>query len=185
MGYEEPDHEALYEALLSRQATGCAKAHAILRKGLWENGNAVFADVRYPRSCIPIPLRLTLVSEINITYTEEELDFFVDRNHHLRTNIPGIFANLEFDSESHCSSEGRFLLNRCWARTQPDGSVVELFEGYMEFKVDNEMYFLGRRGEDINLVQHAFWAIRDPPVDEVDLDGLNDAEGTFDYNFLL
>lgn len=164
VGYEEPDHKALYEALLSRQATGCAKAYAILRKGLWENGNAVFADVRDPRTCIPITLRLTLVSEIDITYTEEELDFFVDRNHHLRTNVPGIFANLNFGSEYHCSSEGRFLMNRCWARTQPDGSVVELFEGYMEFKVDNEMYFLGRRGDDINLVQHAFWAIRNLPV---------------------
>ncbi|PBK64695.1 hypothetical protein ARMSODRAFT_1053891 [Armillaria solidipes] len=181
----EPDYEALYGRLLRRQATGCANACAILRKGLWENGAAVFADVRDPRSCRPIPLRLTLVAEIDITYTEEELDFFVDRNHHLRTNVPGIFANLEFGNELQCSSEGRFLMNRCWARMQPDGSVAELFEGYMEFKVDSEMYFLGGRGEDISLVQHAFWAIRDLPVDEVDLDGLDDAEGTFDYSFLL
>ncbi|SJL15050.1 uncharacterized protein ARMOST_18532 [Armillaria ostoyae] len=183
-GDSEPDHEALYEALSRRQATGCANACAILRKGLWENGAAVFADVRDPRSCRPIPLRLTLVSEIPITYTEEELDFFVDRNDHLRTNVPGIFANLEFGNEPHCSSEGRFLMNRCWARTQPDGSVAELFERYMEFKVDSEMYFIGRHGEDINLVQHAFWAIRDLPMDEVDFDGLNGVEGTFDYSFL-
>ncbi len=76
----------------------------------------VFADVRDPSSCIPIPLRLTLVAEIDITYTEDELDFFVDRSHHLRTNVPGIFANLEFGNEPRCSSEGRFLMNRCWAR---------------------------------------------------------------------
>ncbi|KAK0439100.1 hypothetical protein EV421DRAFT_1737961 [Armillaria borealis] len=181
MAYGEPDYEALYEVLLKRQATGCA----ILRKGLWENGAAVFADVRDPGSCRPIPLRLTLVAEIDITYTEEELDFFVDRKDHLRTNVPGIFANLELGNEPHCSSEGRFLMNRCWAKTQPDGSMAELFEGYVEFKVDSEMYFLGRHGEDINLVQHAFWAIRDLPMDEVDFDGLNGAEGTFDYSFLL
>ncbi|KAK0213844.1 hypothetical protein IW262DRAFT_335054 [Armillaria fumosa] len=160
MVYEEPDYEALYEALLRRQTLGSFKACAILHQGLWENGAAIFADVRDPRSCMPISLRLTLVTEINITYTEEELDFFVDRNHHLRTNVPGIFANLEFGNEYQCSSEGKFLMSRCWAKTQPDGLVVELFEGYMEFKVDNGMYFLGRRGEDINLVQHAFWAIR-------------------------
>ncbi len=44
-----------------------------------------------------------------IAYTDKELDLFVDRNDHLRTNIPGIFANLEFANanERHCSSEGR------------------------------------------------------------------------------
>ncbi|KAK0491985.1 hypothetical protein EDD18DRAFT_1109393 [Armillaria luteobubalina] len=160
IAYEEPNYEALYKALLRRQTVGSFKACAILRRGLWENGAAVFADVRDPRSRIPISLRLTLVTEISITYTEEELAFFVDQNHHRRTNVPGIFANLEFGNELQCLSEGKFLMNRCWAKTQPGGLVVELFEGYMEFEANNGMYFLGRLGEKINLVQHTFWAIR-------------------------
>ncbi|KAK0439099.1 hypothetical protein EV421DRAFT_869844 [Armillaria borealis] len=178
MGYEEPDHQALYEALTRYQATEHVDARITLRKGLWENGSAVFADVRDPKSCIPIPLRLTLVTEMAIAYTDKELDLFVDRKDHLRTNVPGIFANLEFANanERHCSSEGRFLMNRCWARMQPDGSVVEMFEGCMEFKVKGEMYFLGRHGEDINMIEHAFWAIRDHR-NKVDLNG---DEGSFD-----
>ncbi|SJL15049.1 uncharacterized protein ARMOST_18531 [Armillaria ostoyae] len=178
MGYEEPDHEALYEALTRYQATERVDARITLRKGLWENGSAVFADVRDPKSCIPIPLRLTLVTEMAIAYTDKELDLFVDRKDHLRTNVPGIFANLEFANvnERHCLSEGRFLMNRCWARMQPDGSVVEMFEGCMEFKVKGEMYFLGRQGEDINMIEHAFWAIRDHR-NKVDL---NRDEGSFD-----
>ncbi len=57
MGYEEPDHGALYEALTRYQATERVDARITLRKRLWENGSAVFADVRDPKSCIPIPLR--------------------------------------------------------------------------------------------------------------------------------
>ncbi|PBK88034.1 hypothetical protein ARMGADRAFT_1168235 [Armillaria gallica] len=177
MGYEEPDHGALYEALTRYKATGRVDARITLRKGLWENGSAVFADIRDPKSCIPIPLRLTLVTEMAIAYTDKELDLFFDRNDHLRTNVPGIFANLGFANvkEHHCS-EGKFLMNRCWARTQPDGSVVEMFEGYMEFKIKGEMYFLGGHGEDINMIEHAFWAIRDHQ-NKVDL---NEDEGSLD-----
>ncbi len=39
---------------------------------------------------------LTLVTEMAIAYTDKELDLFVDQSDHLRTNIPGIFANLDF-----------------------------------------------------------------------------------------
>ncbi|KAK0231775.1 hypothetical protein EDD85DRAFT_848617 [Armillaria nabsnona] len=182
MGYEEPDHEVLYEALTRYQGTGRVDARITLRKGLWENGAAVFADVRDPKSCIPIPLRLTLVTEMAIAYTDKELDLFVDRNDHLRTNVPGIFANLGFANtrEHHCS-EGKFLMNRCWARTQTDGSVVELFEWYMEFKVKGEMYFLGGHGEDINTIEHAFWAIRDHQ-NKADL---NEDGGSLDRDLIL
>ncbi|KAK0449039.1 uncharacterized protein EV420DRAFT_788432 [Desarmillaria tabescens] len=174
MGHGEPDHEALYKSLMRHQATGYASACVTLRKGFWENGAAVSADVRDPRSCIPIPLHLTLVVEMDVTYSEEELDFFVDGNDHLRMNVPGVFANLELENESHCSS-GQLLMNRCWAKIQPDGSVAELFEGYMEMKVHNRMYFLGGHGEDIDMIQHAFWAIRDWTEDD-----LNEEEGVFD-----
>ncbi|KAK0449042.1 uncharacterized protein EV420DRAFT_1647071 [Desarmillaria tabescens] len=173
------DHEALYETLMRRQVAGHADARITLRKGLWENGAAVSADIRDPRSFIPIPLRLTLITEMDITYSEEELDFFVDRDDYLRTNVPGVFANLEFENECLCYSKGRFLMNRCWTKTQPDGSVVELFEGYMEMKVRNGTYFLADRGEDINMIEHAFWAIR--YGNEVDLDDMNVVEeGTLD-----
>ncbi|KAK0190099.1 hypothetical protein F5146DRAFT_1225036 [Armillaria mellea] len=185
MGYQEPDHEALYETLTRYQATERVDARITLRKGFWENGTAVFAGIRDPKSYIPIPLRLTLVTEMAITYTDEELGRLVDRNDRLRSSVPGIFANLGFTNELHRSSEGKFLMNRCWARIQPDGSLVELFEGCMEFKVKGEMHFLGGHGEDIKMVEQAFWAIRRLPVDEADFDGLNDAEGAFDYNFIL
>ncbi len=50
--------------LRDTRPTGRVDARITLRKGLWENGSAVFADIRDPKSCIPIPLHLTLVTEI-------------------------------------------------------------------------------------------------------------------------
>ncbi|PBK88045.1 hypothetical protein ARMGADRAFT_1085021 [Armillaria gallica] len=142
------DYEALYDAILERQEKLEFSAQVAIPKAPYFAEDGAAKD---PAFCIedmdmsPFPLRLKYIRSVDaVGYTYEELSFFPEGDD---------------DSDPARCCSGKFLMHRSWTQTKRDGSIVELFEGYLDVSLSYGQMKYDGHACSVDSV-FGFWAVR-------------------------
>jgi len=97
----------------------------------------------------------------SLSFTKSELLFFAAPD--AIPEGPGISGKMELDPRCGIkSASGVFKIKRVWTKPNPDvdGEFVELFEGFMSFKVSYGALYRRNGHGNGNNIKFAFWGVR-------------------------
>ena len=110
----------------------------------------------------------SIEEEGSLSFTEEELGQFPDRDSDLDPSGPGMTAQITLSGKDHAgvlAASGHIKFVRVWAKAGGSGELLEVFEAYLNLDVHLELSFKLRgqrfRGDSAQETHAiAFWAIR-------------------------
>jgi hypothetical protein len=162
-----PKYDEVYKTILTYQAKDDKTARCYLASPTSTNpedascfSSSLMEDTP---SEIPFDIIVNSVQRCeSLSFTKSELSFFAAPD--AIPEGPGISAKMELD-DLHCgikSASGVFKIKRVWTKPNPDvdGEFVELFEGFVSFKVSYTGWYRRKGYSDGGNTKFAFWGVR-------------------------
>lgn len=162
-GTSQPQYEKLYDTILTYQAKPDYTARCFIPDAPYlRSGVMKSREHNDPMECMPFDIAIEDLKEVDkLPLTAAQKAEFISPSDDLTTG-PGVMGNLVLEDD-HCgiqSAGGKFLMKRLWVKEGDAGSRVELFEGFMSFKVSySGMYRRKGHGSGFD-IPFAFWAVR-------------------------
>jgi len=167
MSQESPSLRLRMSTTLSSMPTPRSLRNALLtRLTLRADSEALQCD---PFVEQPYDVIITSIEEEgSLSFTEEELGQFPDRDSDLDPSGPGMTAQITLSGKDHAgvlAASGHIKFVRVWAKAGGSGELLEVFEAYLNLDVHLELSFKLRgqrfRGDSAQETHAiAFWAIR-------------------------
>ncbi|PBK64117.1 hypothetical protein ARMSODRAFT_941384 [Armillaria solidipes] len=158
-----PQYEELYKTILTYQAKPDFSAQIVLPDAPYtKDGVAGSRALRDPMECLPYDLCLKDIKAVNkLSYTEHQKSFFLARDSDMESG-PAVTANTGI-IDGGCgiqSARGKFMMKRVWTKANPDGSLIELFEGFFSLMISYSSLYKRKGHGSGDDTEFAFWAVR-------------------------
>ncbi|PBK89256.1 hypothetical protein ARMGADRAFT_1065144 [Armillaria gallica] len=158
-----PQYEELHKTILTYQAKPDFSAQIVLPDAPYtKDGVAGSRALRDPMECLPYDLSLENIKAVNkLSYTEHQKSFFLARDSDMESG-PAVTANTGI-IDGGCgiqTARGKFIMKRVWTKANPDGSLIELFEGFFSLMISYSSLYKRKGHGSGDDTEFAFWAVR-------------------------
>ncbi|KAK0475145.1 hypothetical protein IW261DRAFT_1422468 [Armillaria novae-zelandiae] len=96
-----------------------------------------------------------------LSHTEHQNSFFLVHDSDMGSG-PAITANTGI-TDGGCgiqTARGKFMMKRVWTKANPDGSLIELFEGFFSLMISYSSLYKRKGHGSGDDTEFAFWAVR-------------------------
>ncbi|KAK0446526.1 uncharacterized protein EV420DRAFT_1483962 [Desarmillaria tabescens] len=158
-----PQYEELYKTILTYQAKSDFSVQIVLPDAPYTmDGVASSPALCDPMECLPYDLCLEDIKAVNeLSYTKHQESFFLAPDSDIESG-PAVTANTGI-VDGGCgiqSARGKFTMKRVWTKANPDGSLIELFEGFFSLMISYSSLYRRKGHGNGDDTEFAFWAVR-------------------------